>query len=93
MSFVLLRSAAFARSAKRHLKKNPDQATAVESALELLTENPFDPRLKSHRLTGKLKASWACSAGYDLRIIFSFARHGNSNAILLETMGTHDEVY
>ena len=31
--------------------------------------------------------------GYDLRIIFSFAQHEGVEAILLETMGTHDEVY
>jgi mRNA-degrading endonuclease YafQ of YafQ-DinJ toxin-antitoxin module len=47
-----------------------------------------DPQLK-----GKLEGSWACSAGYDLRIIFSFVQHEGAEAILLETMGTHDEVY
>ncbi|MFN6297202.1 MAG: plasmid stabilization protein, partial [Microcystis sp.] len=35
----------------------------------------------------------ACNAGYDLRIIFKFVDHENQQAILLESLGTHDEVY
>jgi mRNA-degrading endonuclease YafQ of YafQ-DinJ toxin-antitoxin module len=30
---------------------------------------------------------------YDLRIMFSFVKHEGKEAILLETIGTHDEVY
>jgi mRNA-degrading endonuclease YafQ of YafQ-DinJ toxin-antitoxin module len=44
-------------------------------------------------LKGKLAKSWACSAGYDLRIVFQFVTHGSQEAILLEAVGTHDEVY
>jgi mRNA-degrading endonuclease YafQ of YafQ-DinJ toxin-antitoxin module len=44
-------------------------------------------------LKGNLAGSWACSAGYDLRIIFSFVEQRGAEAILLETLGTHDEVY
>jgi len=46
----------------------------------------------THKLKGKLKNSWACSAGYDLRIVFQFVRHQQNEAILLEAAGTHDEV-
>jgi len=49
--------------------------------------------LKSHKLKGKLAGSWACSAGDDLRVVFQFVKQGGQEAILLETMGTHDEVY
>ena len=35
----------------------------------------------------------SCSGGYDLRIIFKFVEHEGVQAILLETIGTHDEVY
>lgn len=93
MSYVLLRSSAFMRAAKRHVKKTASVANDLESALHQLSDDPFHPALKSHRLKGALQGSWACSAGYDLRIIFSFVRHGKSAAILLETLGTHDEVY
>jgi mRNA-degrading endonuclease YafQ of YafQ-DinJ toxin-antitoxin module len=63
--------------------------------LRLLAENPFFPHLETHKLKGKLTGSWACSVGYDFRIIFDFIKtEGNTeeNIFLLE-IGTHDEVY
>jgi hypothetical protein len=48
---------------------------------------------RTHKLKGKLKNSWACSAGYDLRIVFQCVRHQQNEAILLEAAGTHDAVY
>jgi mRNA interferase YafQ len=89
----LLPSSAFKRNAKRYAKKNPSIAAGVEATLTQLSEDPFHPSLKSHRLKGALAGSWACSVGYDLRIVFSFVRHSGSNAILLESVGTHDEAY
>jgi mRNA-degrading endonuclease YafQ of YafQ-DinJ toxin-antitoxin module len=53
----------------------------------------FHPQPKTHKLKGKLARSWACSAGYDLRIVFRFVKHRGEEAILLEALGTHDEVY
>lgn len=54
---------------------------------------PFIRSSGPTKLKGPLEGSWACSAGYDLRIVFSFGDHEDSEAILLETVGTHDEVY
>ncbi len=93
MKRVLLRSAAFIRAAKRIAKKNPQTAPDIEATLELLANDAFDPRLQTHKLSGELAGSWACSAAYDLRIIFSFVEYEKAEAILLETIGTHDEVY
>lgn len=93
MTYILLRSSVFIRAAKRQVKKDSAVATDIASTLHRLSENPFDPVLKSHRLKGSLKGSWACSAGYDLRIIYSFVEHEEKDAILLQTIGTHDEVY
>ena len=89
----LLRSSAFVRAAKRRVRKDPRVAEDLRAALELLAEDALDPRLRTHKLKGKLKGSWACSAGYDLRIVFKYVRHEGTEAILLETIGTHDEVY
>ena len=93
MNSVLIRSNAFIRAAKRFVRKNPGIKSDVQEALCLLEDDAFHPFLRTHKLTGNLKGSWACSAGYDLRIIFSFVKHKGKEAILLETMGTHDEVY
>jgi addiction module RelE/StbE family toxin len=68
-------------------------AEDLRATLELLAEDAFDPRLKTHKLKGDLSGSWACSLGYDLRIVFQFVDHEGAEAILLQTVGTHDEVY
>jgi mRNA-degrading endonuclease YafQ of YafQ-DinJ toxin-antitoxin module len=68
-------------------------AEDIRAALESLAEDVFRPELQTHKLKGKLRGSWACSAGYDLRIIFKFVEYEGGEAILLETVGTHDEVY
>jgi len=49
--------------------------------------------LRSHKLKGNLEDLWACSSGYDLRVVFSFPQYEGEEAILLQTVGTHDEVY
>ena len=89
----LLRSTAFMRAARRLLKKDPQSAEDLRDAVELLAADAFDPRLKTHKLKGELAGSWSCSAGYDLRIVFEFVEHEGNEAILLQSVGTHDEVY
>jgi mRNA-degrading endonuclease YafQ of YafQ-DinJ toxin-antitoxin module len=93
MKRKLLKSAAFIRAAKRLVKKNPQVAADLQATLEFLAENAFHSTLKTHKLKGDLANCWACSAGYDLRIVFEFVPHEGAEAILLQSVGTHDEVY
>ena len=93
MSFVLLRSSAFVRNARKIIKKQPQLGNNIQETIKLLCDNPFAPSLKSHKLKGELQDSYACSAGYDLRIIFRFVEYEGKQAIFLETIGSHDEVY
>lgn len=93
MNRELLRSSAFIRAARRYLKKHAQAADEVEATLLLLSEDAFDPRLKTHKLKGDFEGVWACGAGYDLRILFEFVKHEGTESILLLTLGTHDEVY
>jgi mRNA-degrading endonuclease YafQ of YafQ-DinJ toxin-antitoxin module len=90
---LLLPSAAFLRSSRRFVRRHPQLAEELQLSLERLAEDAFHPQLKTHKLKGKLAGSWACSAGYDLRIAFQFVKHRGEEAILLEALGTHDEVY
>ncbi len=90
---LLLRSTSFVRAAQKYISKNPQAASDIGEALRLLAADSADPRLKTHKLKGELKGSLACSAGYDCRIVFSFVHHEGAEAILLETIGTHEEVY
>lgn len=93
MKRQLLRSSAFVRAARKLVKRNPGIADNLRSTLELLSEDAFHPRLRTHKLKGPLADSWACSAGYDLRLVFTFVESEGNEAILLQTVGTHEEVY
>lgn len=85
----------FIRALKRKIKKQPNLRSDIEKALRLLASDPFAPHLETHKLKGKLSGTWACSAGYDLRIIFSFVEGESQkeDSIFLIEIGTHDEVY
>lgn len=61
--------------------------------MQHLAEDAYHPTLKTHKLKGDMDGSWACSAGYDLRVIFPFVEHEGGEAISLQTVGTHDEEY
>ena len=93
MMRVLLQSAAFVRAARRLIKKHPEVGSTLEATIASLMEDAFQAALKTHKLKGELAGSWACSAGYDLRLIFEFVQHEGTEAILLQNVGTHDEVY
>lgn len=81
------------RAARRAVKRNPRLASDLEAALQALERDAFHPSLRTHKLKGKLEGSWASSAGYDLRILFRLVAHDDAEAILLLTVGGHDEVY
>lgn len=93
MNRVLLRSPAFARDLRNWLKSRPDAAAAIEAALEQLSADATHPSLRVHKLRGPLAGCWACSIGYDLRVVFEFTQHEGAEAILLLALGTHDQVY
>jgi len=68
----------------------PDLQEEVIEKVELLKDQKNHQRLKVHKLTGKLKSIWSFSVNYRIRITFARPKKG---ALVLETVGTHDEVY
>ncbi|MCX6154976.1 MAG: type II toxin-antitoxin system mRNA interferase toxin, RelE/StbE family [Candidatus Kapabacteria bacterium] len=99
MSYYLVKSSNFIRSAKKLARKYPNFLIELNETLKILTSNLYDSRLKTHKLNGEMKEFWACSINYELRIIFQLVNaideeSGNTvEAILLNNIGTHDEVY
>ena len=90
----LIWSKTFSRTLKRTIKKHPTFKKNIKETLNLLVEDPFLPQLETHKLKGKLEGSWACSAGFDLRIVFDFVKgEGKEDDIFLTGIGSHDEVY
>ena len=80
----------FKRTYKKKLKQYPEINQQLSASLNLFVKDPFHPTLKTHKLGGPLKGNYAFSLGYDLRVVFQFL---DKKVVLLETIGTHDEVY
>jgi len=85
----------FSESFKKAFKKRV-KSTETEAEfwinLELFLNDPFDSRLKTHKLSGKLKDLWSFSLEYDLRVVFFFTKDKPKKAIFVD-IGTHNEVY
>ena len=91
MKLILTKT--FARDAKRLLRRSPQLSKSIKETLELLESEVFHPFLRTHKLKGNLKDCWSCSVVYDVRIVFEIINDDNEEAILLQTIGTHDEIY
>ena len=83
-------SSGFKRAFKKKVKGNQDLETRFWQKLELFIADPFDPSLKTHKLSGKLKDLWSFSIGYDERILFYFIE--NEKAVFID-IGSHNQVY
>jgi len=65
---------ALCQKRKAHSQKRPTLRAEIEQTLKLLAEDRFAPSLETHKLKGKLAGFWACSVGYDLRIVLTLFR-------------------
>ena len=85
----------FKRSFKHSIRRRPDLQEKIEHALKLLATDALHPSLHTHKLKGDLAGSWACTVDFEYRIVFEFVRDPETQdeVILLEAVGTHDEVY
>lgn len=92
---VLNWSSSYKRAFKKTTKSTPDLKEKIIEAMNLLEQDPFHPKLKTHKLQGILEDNWACAVSYDLRIIFTFVKNSDANEteILLINLGSHEEVY
>jgi addiction module RelE/StbE family toxin len=76
----------------RALKKlDKQKRRTVLETIEIFAEDPLDPRLKNHALTGSLSGHRAISANSNLRIIFK--EIGNYLIVIFIDAGSHDRVY
>lgn len=85
----------FKNAFKKTTKNNLELKQKIINTLELLQEDPFNPKLNTHKLHGKLKGYWASIVEYDCRIVFTFATipESKNKIIVLIDIGTHNEVY
>ncbi len=74
----------------KHYKKLPFEIKQLaEKKVEIFKANPFDIRLRTHKLSGSLAGKWSFSVNYKYRILFAFIDHSNVKFYLI---GGH-EVY
>lgn len=85
----------FRRAFKGCTRNDRNLQDRIFDTLDDLVADPVLPKLKTHKLKGRLDGLWACSVDYDCRIIFFFASdpQEDEDAIVLVDIGSHDEVY
>ncbi|PIV46067.1 type II toxin-antitoxin system mRNA interferase toxin, RelE/StbE family [bacterium (Candidatus Moisslbacteria) CG12_big_fil_rev_8_21_14_0_65_36_11] len=72
---------------EREYKKLPLKIKRkAEKQEKIFRKNPFDPRLKTHKLSGALKDFWSFLVDQKYRIIFEFA---NEKTIWFHSVGDH----
>lgn len=79
-------SSKFAKEYKRLSKK---VKLLAEKKEVIFRKNPFEARLKTHRLSGKLKDYYSFSIDYQTRIIFEIR---DKNTVWFHSVGIH-EIY
>ena len=83
-------SFSFKRAFKKRIKGDADFEARFWQKLEQLIREPFEPSLKTHKLSGRLKEFCSFSVDYDERVLFYFTEDGK--AVFVD-LGSHDEVY
>ncbi|MEI8174879.1 MAG: type II toxin-antitoxin system mRNA interferase toxin, RelE/StbE family [bacterium] len=77
-------SSKFARQFKKLPREIKESAIKCESLFRI---NPFDPKLKTHKLHGTMQDYWAFSISYNYRIGFTFSE---IDYVKFHAIGSHD---
>lgn len=83
-------SASFRRAFKKRIAGQSPTEERFWQRVEWFTNDPHDPRLRTHKLSGELKDQWSFTVEYDLRVVFYFS---SPTKAVFTDIGTHDEVY
>lgn len=85
----------FQRAYRKYARRDRVQQARIEDVLQQMEADAFAQSLGTHKLSGELLGLWACSCGYDCRIVFALERDevAGQEVIVLLDIGSHDEVY
>jgi len=89
--YTLIWTSGFTRSAEKFIERHRELRQKFASILRDLEKDPFQPHLKYHHLSGKLKAFQAVSITHSFRITLTVLI--SEREIILLDVGSHDEVY
>lgn len=74
--------------AREYRKLPKDIKILAEEQETIFRKDPYDTRLKTHKLKGKFDGFLSFSIGYKYRIIFEFAK--DRKTVYFHTVGDHD---
>lgn len=74
--------------AKEYKKLPSNIKDIAENNFLLFKNDPFDMRIKTHKLKGRLKVLYSFSIGYKYRIIFEFS--SDKKVAYFHMIGNHD---
>lgn len=74
---------------KKRIQRNKKLDQQLEARLKLFFEDPTNPLLDDHRLTGDKKEYRAISVTGDYRVVYKKI----DDTIILYDVGTHNQVY
>ena len=73
---------------EREYKKIPKEIQELtEKKEKIFRKNPFDQKLKTHKLHGPLASFWSFSVDYKFRVVFDFV---DKDTIRFYSIGNHD---
>lgn len=72
----------------KELKKlSKEKQKLADIREQIFRRNPFDSKLKTHKLSGPLKNYWAFSLTYSDRVLFRFIK---KDEVIFYKIGSHD---
>jgi len=72
---------------REYRKIDKDLKLKTESREKLFRKNPFDKRLKTHKLSGELDGFWSFSVDFKNRVVFEFV---DKETVFFHSIGSHD---
>jgi mRNA-degrading endonuclease YafQ of YafQ-DinJ toxin-antitoxin module len=91
--YQLRLSSKFKKALKKYSKKNKQLQKKVIEVLDIMSRDPFDRTLRTHKVTNpRFSHAWSSRVTGDVRIIWDFDEDENA-VILLFEVGGHDDVY
>jgi len=72
---------------KKSIKKYASHREQIKKRIAIFIKDPFDPRLKTHKLSGELAGYYSFSVTYHLRILFEFMEE---NTVGFIDVGMHE---
>lgn len=85
----------FSSTFKKAFAKRIENTTSEDEfwiRIEIFIDDPSNPKLKTHKLSGRLKGLWSFSIEQNLRVVFYFTKDKPRKAIFVD-IGTHNQVY